>query len=519
MTARPQLFCHVLRLARSAAIASLAAIPVIPANPAAAQLWDARDRFLAADLAEPDSLEFGHAVASCDWNGDGRSDLAVGAPELDDNGGGLYFYLMSPSGAPVPAGTFGSMGSQLLGKALACGDFDGDGDDELAAGAPWYELAGVREGRVMLFEWNGSTLAYIGSLRQSLDGVAGAPEDGDLFGESLAVGDFDADGADDLAVGSPGEDVGTILSAGAVTLFYGQAGEGLVIAGNSIWHKDTAGVPGEPGAGEELGEALAAFDSNCDAYDDLAVGVPGQTIAGVDFSGAVYILTGSAEGIVDATSFVLDTTSFPQAGASPPHTFDRFGETLASAGNYFSASCGALAIGAPTREVDGLESAGALYLLGGSVAISRYYTVADFGGTPDPVDRFADFLAFADFDADGRTDLAVGIPNAVLPIPDHAGGVYIALSAGAEPDPANATFIYPRSTLELFNIVTQAQDFGAALAAADFDGNGSADLAISLPGSSYDPLLGMGGVELLFSALFSADFEGGNRNEWSSSLP
>ncbi len=153
------------------------------------------------------------------------------------------------------------------------------------------------------------------------------------------------------------------------------------------------------------------------------------------------------------------------------------------------------------------------------MAISRYYTVADFGGTPDPVDHFADALSFADFDADGRTDLAVGIPNAVLPDPDHSGGVYVALSAGAEPDPANAAFIFPRETLELFGSVTQDGDFGRALAAGDFDGNGSADLAIGLPEADYGPRVSMGGVELLYSALFSADFEAGNRNEWSASLP
>ncbi|MCZ7685884.1 MAG: integrin alpha [Sandaracinaceae bacterium] len=46
-------------------------------------------------------------------------------------------------------------------------------------------------------------------------------EDGDRFGESMAIADFNGDGYPDLAVGAPGEDVGGNADAGAVYVYLG----------------------------------------------------------------------------------------------------------------------------------------------------------------------------------------------------------------------------------------------------------------------------------------------------------
>jgi hypothetical protein len=110
-----------------------------------------------------------------------------------------------------------------------------------------------------------------------LTGLADQFEPGDQFGSSLAAGDFDRDGHDDLAIGVPMEDLedvpgipATIPDAGVVHILYGAAG-GLTGDGDQLWiRRDQR--PRRPGTGlRQVRSALAAgdFDSR---LCDLAVG-------------------------------------------------------------------------------------------------------------------------------------------------------------------------------------------------------------------------------------------------------
>ena len=72
--------------------------------------------------------------------------------------------------------------------------------------------------------------------------------------------DFNHDGFDDLAVGVPGENVGTVANAGAVNVIYGSA-TGLHAAGNQLWHQDRASVEGLAESGDRFGAALSASPS------------------------------------------------------------------------------------------------------------------------------------------------------------------------------------------------------------------------------------------------------------------
>ena len=58
---------------------------------------------------------------------------------------------------------------------------------------------------------------------QAIAGVEGDVREADEFGGGVAAGDFDGDGYDDLAVGVPGETVGSALSIGAVNVIHGAA--------------------------------------------------------------------------------------------------------------------------------------------------------------------------------------------------------------------------------------------------------------------------------------------------------
>ena len=110
-------------------------------------------------------------------------------------------------------------------------DFNGDVYSDLAVGAPGENIGvGISNGGAVnvLYGSAGGLVADDQVFLQGSLGVGGTPESGDEFGVALAKGvyynDFDADGFTDLAVGAPGENVGTGNTAGAVNLLNGSAG-------------------------------------------------------------------------------------------------------------------------------------------------------------------------------------------------------------------------------------------------------------------------------------------------------
>ena len=108
--------------------------------------------------------------------------------------------------------------------------------------------------------------------------------------------DFNGDDFDDLAIGVPNEDVGGQVNAGAVNILYGSA-SGLT-ATNQLLTQASAED------GDQFGASVAKGDFNNDSFTDLAVGAPGETLAGDVGAGAVNVFYGSASGLA-TTSQVL----------------------------------------------------------------------------------------------------------------------------------------------------------------------------------------------------------------------
>ncbi|HWB20538.1 MAG TPA: hypothetical protein VG711_09580 [Phycisphaerales bacterium] len=216
---------------------------------------------------------FGFALAAGDFDHNGKDDLAVGVPGEDvsgeDSAGMVYVFYGSSSGlkaATAQRWTQDSDGvkdsceaNDNFGWALAAGDFDNDGRDDLAIGVPYEDLGGVNEcGAVNVLYGASGGLKSTGNQfwNQDSEDIKDSCATDEDFGYSLAAGDFDHDGRDDLAVGVPYETVGGHLQAGGVNVIYGHNSNGLNHDDNQFWTQDSSGINDSAQTGDVFGLTL-----------------------------------------------------------------------------------------------------------------------------------------------------------------------------------------------------------------------------------------------------------------------
>jgi glucose/arabinose dehydrogenase len=267
---------------------------------------------------------FGAALASGDFNRDGYADLAIGAPDDAEAGPAASGSVTAVFGGPgglSPAGAVllhqdspsirgvAAAGDQL-GYSIASGDIDGDGYFDIVAGAPGDTVSG-KAGAGSVAVVFGKPLG-IGprDLRVTRDtrGIKGRSGAGARWGIAVATGAFDGDGFDDIAVGVEGR-----RRVGAVQLIYGNS-SGLSRR-DGIYREGSSGTPGVGERGDRFGAVLAAGDADGDGYDELAVGVPGESHSGKTRAGMAVVFAGSRTGVVhaDPQRFHQNTTGIKGA--------------------------------------------------------------------------------------------------------------------------------------------------------------------------------------------------------------
>ena len=244
------------------------------------QLWSQNSPDI-LDSAEKDDL-FGLPLAVGDFDGDGFDDLAIGVTFENlsgmDEAGAAHVIYGSAAGLTSDGNQFLNQtklpedpeSGDIFASALAAGDFDGDGRDDLAVGALQETVGRSQIGAGAVHVLYG-TAAGLTRLRtqlwhQNVPGVEGPAEEGDFFGSAATTADFDGDGLDDLAVGVQGDHgLGpNDVPAGSVNVLYGSS-DGLSAAGDQLWHQDQPGVNGTAAPGELFGAALGGGISTATA--------------------------------------------------------------------------------------------------------------------------------------------------------------------------------------------------------------------------------------------------------------
>lgn len=464
-----------------------------------------------AAAAQPETNDhLGFHMARGDFNGDGYDDLVLSAMSetIGSNNlpGGAVDVHYGPNSAAVQTwhqdvtGISGVVeAGDAFGHGLAVGDFDNDGFDDLAIAAPWEEVDGQGQAgmvHVLYGSLIGLSATDSDSFHQNSSGIAGSCQEGDYFGFALAAGDFGKDGADDLAIGIPGEAVGTIRP-GAVAVLYGATDVGLSSTGSQLWHQNSSGIDGVAEEAEDFGRALAAGNFGEDGKKDLAIGIPYESVGSAGGAGAIEVIFGSTNGLTSTNDQLIhqDSSFVPDIAESGDH----FGFPLA-VGRFNTDSYDDLVIGVPWEDVYAIDDGLVHVMHGGpsgfATAQFSWTTAGDVPGDPESGDYFGLGLGTGDFNDDGRDDLAIGAyledVNGVV----DAGAVTVLYSLNANGGML-ASFNsqgWHQDSAGIEHTLGTNDQFGMAVCGGDFDGDGVADLAV---GVAFDNVNGIDNAGLV----------------------
>ncbi|WP_328889344.1 S1 family peptidase [Streptomyces sp. NBC_00316] len=388
-----------------------------------------------------------------DFNCDGVEDIAVSDPKgvVGGNAGAGLVRVVYGGGKGTAEinqdldwVSGGSEAGDSFGESLATVDYDEDGCTDLVVATPADDIGTVADAGMVDILHGAPGGIGTGTKKDTHfeqgagTGViaASASESGDRMGQALAAGTTAA-GEPFLAIGVPGESVGTIAKAGAFFYLRGTTSVGV--------QQDSTGVPGGAEANDGFGAVIAA-DAN-----HIAVGAPNEAIGADAGAGnlAVFDHKLNADG-KPTPLFGLDQDLDTVSGGA--EAGDLFGKSLAMVPYRPSGAAAAtesiLAVGSPGEDlaIDGVDKAdtGSVYTFrvtaaGTYTQLDTYTTGTaddDVSGTAEAGDGFGAALTAVNtapraVSTTATLKMAVGAPNEVVGTAAKAGAISVFSLLGA----------------------------------------------------------------------------------------
>ncbi|MBS1519259.1 MAG: FG-GAP repeat protein [Bacteroidetes bacterium] len=392
---------------------------------------------------------YGTSVSTAgDVNGDGFSDVVIGAPQfsnLQSGEGRVFLYLGSTSGLATSE-AWSAESNRIdanFGNSIAlAGDVNGDGYSDIIVGANKLGVGQENEGKVFVYH------GFTGGLPATANWTAESNQYHAEFGSSVfTAGDVNGDGYSDVIIGSDKYDNGEV-----------DEGRVFVYHGSNIGLSNTANWTAESNqASAYFGSSVStAGDVNGDGYSDVIVGAKFY-VNGQASEGRAFIYSGSPAGLL-SNPFWIDEVNEENAN---------FGTSVCIAGDVNGDGFSDVIVGAPNIDNTFTNEGGAFVYYGSSGNINTSYKITLQNSLSNAI--------AGDVNGDGYSDVITGDPY-------HSGpenqegivNVFFGSSTGTSPIPGWSFEI---------NIVNA--NFGTRVSTAgDVNSDGYADVIVSCDDSN-----------------------------------